>query len=113
MPQNRDNEGIRISGKVLDRESRCIHYHHKEDIVAIKFACCQQYYPCYKCHQQTADHPIRRWKKEAFDEKAILCGHCQYEMTIRDYLSCHAQCPSCGAAFNEGCQRHYSLYFEP
>ena len=47
----------RVLGPVVDEMTRCVHYRTEVDIVAIKFACCNEYYPCHRCHEETADHP--------------------------------------------------------
>lgn len=99
-----------INGKLVDDESRCIHYHSSLDIVAIKFYCCKEYYSCYYCHQEKENHPVKRWPQASFSEKAILCGKCKKELTIQQYLSVTA-CPCCKALFNPGCSIHYPLYF--
>ena len=93
-------------------QTRCIHYHSPLDIIAIKFKCCDTYYSCFYCHEETADHAPQRWEKEEWDEKAILCGACETELTIREYLDCNYSCPSCKAPFNPGCSNHNHLYFE-
>ena len=54
---------MQVYGAVVDEETRCTHYHTEKDIVAIKFKCCDRYYPCYLCHEEYADHPIERWAK--------------------------------------------------
>ncbi|MFN5170258.1 MAG: CHY zinc finger protein [Cyclobacteriaceae bacterium] len=101
-----------ILGKPVDEHTRCIHYHSDLDIIAIRFKCCSEYYPCFECHQETANHDASRWQPGEFGEKAILCGMCRHELTIQEYLDCGNQCPNCGAKFNPGCAKHYHLYFE-
>ncbi|WP_251519104.1 MULTISPECIES: CHY zinc finger protein [Staphylococcus] len=101
---------IKINGPTVDNESRCIHYQTPLDIIAIKFKCCNKYYPCYKCHEANEDHDIKRWKHEEYDEKAVLCGVCQYEMTINEYMMVEA-CPKCNGHFNNRCKFHYHHYF--
>jgi uncharacterized CHY-type Zn-finger protein len=102
---------MKVYGAVVDNETRCTHYHMVKDIIAIKFKCCNRYYPCYKCHEEDADHNIERWPQEQFDELAILCGSCHTELTINQYMQT-ASCPHCEAAFNERCTAHYPIYFE-
>ena len=104
------NRGVR--GQLVDDYTRCIHYHSPLDIIAIKFKCCNQYYPCYFCHKEDAGHMHKVWQKNEFDEKAVLCGACGNEMTINEYLASGNSCPHCRAAFNPNCSRHYHLYFE-
>ncbi len=43
---------IKIFGSRIDSNTRCKHWNSKLDIIAIKFACCQKYYPCYLCHSE-------------------------------------------------------------
>jgi uncharacterized CHY-type Zn-finger protein len=101
-----------VKGKLVDDQARCVHYHSPVDIIAIKFKCCNEYYPCYECHSETAGHEAEVWTKKNWDEKAILCGVCKTELTIREYLESSNTCPKCRSSFNPGCSRHYHLYFE-
>lgn len=101
-----------IKGKTIDENSRCIHYHSELDIISIKFKCCNDYYPCYYCHQEEAKHPSEIWEKNEFDTRAILCGNCKNEMTIHQYLNCNNQCIFCDSKFNPKCANHNHLYFE-
>jgi uncharacterized CHY-type Zn-finger protein len=103
---------ITIKGRTVDEYTRCIHYYSLTDIIAIKFKCCNEYYPCYNCHEEEAGHKHKVWKKNEFNAKAILCGICKNEMTINKYLASGNHCPYCNAAFNPNCSKHYHLYFE-
>jgi uncharacterized CHY-type Zn-finger protein len=107
-----NGDDIKVYGKTVDDHTRCVHYHSPSDIIAIKFKCCGEYYPCYQCHEEEADHSPELWQKEEWDNKAILCGMCKQEMTINEYLNSGNRCPSCHASFNPGCSKHYHLYFE-
>nr|WP_203585977.1 CHY zinc finger protein [Subtercola lobariae] len=99
-----------MHGAVVDEQTRCIHYHSALDVIAIKFACCGDYYPCHLCHEEAAGHPARTWPVAAFDTPAVLCGVCDSELTIAEYLGVD-DCPRCGAFFNPGCRLHSHLYF--
>ena len=101
----------RVLGPTVDDQTRCIHYRTPLDVIAIRFACCGEFYPCHLCHAETADHPARQWPVAERDEHAVLCGVCSATLTIADYLEADA-CPACGAAFNPGCKLHTELYFE-
>ena len=103
---------IEVYGKVIDDNTRCEHYHSPADIIAIKFKCCQKYYPCYKCHEETAGHVAQPWNKNEWNMKAILCGACKTELTIEEYMQSGNHCPDCKAAFNPDCSKHYHLYFQ-
>ena len=103
---------MKIRGKTIDQETRCIHYHTPKDVIAIKFKCCQQYYPCYQCHEEEVHHPSEVWSAGEFDTKAILCGVCKTELTIREYMASNNTCPHCKSLFNPNCSRHYHLYFD-
>ncbi|MEP7144906.1 MAG: CHY zinc finger protein [Ferruginibacter sp.] len=103
---------IIISGKPIDDHTRCAHYHSLLDIIAIKFKCCDQYYPCYYCHQEVADHPAGLWKKNEYNTNAIFCGICFNEMSIAVYKDCNYQCPFCNSLFNPECVNHDHFYFE-
>ena len=103
---------IEVKGKIFDNETRCEHYRSPLDVIAIKFKCCREYYPCYECHKETANHKAQVWKKQDQDTKAILCGVCKNELTIQEYLYSNSHCPYCNAAFNPKCTTHHHLYFE-
>ena len=100
-----------VSGIHLDSKTRCIHYHGPLDIVAVKMYCCQEYFACISCHDETADHPARPWPLSEREAKAVMCGNCSYEMSIKTYLKVN-ECPKCRAPFNPRCGLHYHLYFE-
>ena len=101
----------KIYGAIVDDETRCIHYHTPVDIIAIKFKCCNRFYPCYKCHEEAESHPIVRWGQEEFGEKAIYCGRCKSTLSIREYMNAPV-CPRCGAKLNSRCKNHYHIYFD-
>ncbi len=103
---------IRCHGVGVNERTQCAHYHSERDIIAIKFRCCNTFYACIQCHNETAGHAPQVWSKADFNTPAILCGNCQTILTISDYLACHNTCPACAAAFNPGCANHYPLYFE-
>ncbi len=104
--------GVPVYGEPVDQQTRCVHWHSDLDIIAIKFKCCQKYFPCFSCHEEAAAHKPEVWPRSEFDSKAILCGGCGGELTIRQYMGCNNICPNCGSAFNPGCRKHYHLYFE-
>lgn len=111
-PQRRLTAADRlVVGCNVDDQTRCAHYHTDRDVIAIKFACCETYYPCFRCHDACTDHEAEQWPPEAFDELAVLCGVCGSELTIQAYLDCDHECPNCEAAFNPGCRRHVERYF--
>lgn len=103
---------IEVKGKPVDEQTRCVHYKSALDVIAIKFKCCDTYYPCFFCHEETAGHPAEVWPATEFDTPAILCGVCKHQMTIGEYFNSRYQCPSCNAAFNPKCSNHNHLYFE-
>ena len=102
-----------VRGVDVDAESRCKHYHGATDIVAIKMKCCGFYYACKDCHAELADHAIEVWPVREWEEKAILCGVCGSQSSIREYLQSGYRCFACGAAFNPKCGNHHHFYFAP
>lgn len=113
LPLMKSNiKGINIYGQTVDNQTRCQHWHSDLDVIAIKFKCCEKYYPCFSCHEEEADHKSEVWAKADFDTKAILCGVCGTELTVNEYQTSGNTCPKCNAAFNPGCSKHYHLYFE-
>jgi uncharacterized CHY-type Zn-finger protein len=105
--------GVPVRGVGVDPQTRCAHYATEVDVIALRFACCDTYYPCHLCHDAAAEHAPRRWPRRRFGEPAVLCGVCGHQMTVPEYLTCAYRCPRCGAAFNPGCKQHQHLYFEP
>lgn len=104
--------GTRVVGIDVDEATRCGHYHTDVDVIAIRFPCCDTYYPCRECHDAVADHPAQVWGKEQFGERAILCGACGEQLTVSGYLEAQDHCPACDHGFNPGCSLHYDLYFD-
>ena len=86
---------IEVRGLKVDKQTRCVHYHTEKDIIAIKYKCCNTYYPCHRCHEEVAGHEALIWKKEERGEKAILCGACGTELTIDAYVRSGSRCPAC------------------
>jgi len=103
--------GVKVIGVNVDEETRCAHYRDERDIIAIKFKCCGNWFPCHQCHRELAGHAAIVWPKEELDVFAVLCGACGRQLTIGEYLNCNSVCPHCGREFNPGCARHSHLYF--
>jgi uncharacterized CHY-type Zn-finger protein len=103
--------GVLVKGKVIDNQTRCSHWHSDLDIIALKFKCCDTYYPCYSCHAEDVDHEATTWEIVERDQKAILCGVCGTELTINEYMGSNNICPNCQSLFNPNCKKHYDLYF--
>lgn len=108
----RQVHGHSVPGIEVDDQTRCGHWKGQTDIIALRFKCCGQWYPCFACHESLAGHPAAVWPRDERDAKAILCGACGYELTITEYFGCGSACPACGAGFNPGCASHYHLYFD-
>ena len=104
--------GTTVHGIAVDGATRCAHYHGPLDVIALRFACCGEFFPCFDCHHALSDHPPRRWPAADFDREAVLCGICGHRLAIHAYLTSGNRCPQCGAGFNPGCARHHHLYFE-
>lgn len=104
--------GAEVKGTNVDSQTRCAHYHSPVDIIAIRFKCCGEWFPCYECHRENTNHAAEVWKIDEYYTKAILCGNCGYQLSVHEYLRCNSACPQCGAAFNTACANHYHLYFE-
>ncbi|WP_135852212.1 CHY zinc finger protein [Halorussus salinus] len=107
----RNIHGQSIRGVEVGPETRCAHYDSERDVVALRFACCEAYFPCFRCHDAVADHEAERLSVES-GEAAVLCGVCGSGLTPREFVDGEHRCPDCGAAFNPGCGDHYDLYFE-
>ena len=101
-----------VRGVEVDAETRCAHWRSKLDIVAIKMACCGEYWACKDCHEEMAGHQAAVWPRSSRETHAVLCGACGVEMTIREYMASESRCPACGAEFNPRCEAHWPFYFE-
>ncbi|EOL43727.1 CHY zinc finger protein [Enterococcus caccae] len=102
---------MKIYGATIDNEGRCLHYQSSVDIVANKCYFCKKYYACFHCHDELEDHLFSAWPiSKDSNEKIVLCGVCQSEMTAKDYQE-HAKCLNCGHLFNPGCSLHSQIYF--
>jgi uncharacterized CHY-type Zn-finger protein len=108
----REIRGELVHGRLVDGETRCAHYDSVLDLIAIKFKCCGHWFACFECHKEQADHRELQWTRREFGERAVLCGRCGRQLTIREYMQCEFRCPACSTAFNPGCAKHYDLYFE-
>ncbi|MGO2003139.1 CHY zinc finger protein [Arthrobacter rhombi] len=103
----------RVLGQVVDGQTRCAHYQTVLDVIAIRFHCCGEYYPCHLCHAEIpGQHEAICWPVAEYDARAVMCGVCGYELGIAEYLA-RTDCPCCGARFNPGCKLHADLYFAP
>ncbi len=107
-----DRFPVPLRGVAVDSETRCAHWDSPVDVVALRFGCCETYYPCFECHAAVSDHDPVVWPRPRFDEPAVLCGVCRETLTAQAYLDSDDSCPHCGAEFNPGCRRHRHLYFE-
>ena len=103
--------GHAVRGVEAGSETRCAHYDAERDVVALKFGCCGAYYPCFRCHEEVADHDAERLSVDS-SEPAVLCGVCGAELTPREFAEGEHRCPECDAAFNPGCADHYDRYFD-
>jgi uncharacterized CHY-type Zn-finger protein len=102
----------KIYGKLIDENTRCIHYNSLQDIIAIKLKCCNKYYACIHCHNELEEHEPIVWEKDEFENTAIICGFCAAEITIKNYFECDNVCPACKSLFNPKCSNHYHFYFK-
>ena len=103
---------VPLRGIDVGPATRCAHYHGDRDRIALRFACCDVFYPCYKCHAASAEHPPERWAPDQLDTPAVLCGACGAVLPFRQYLAADHECPTCGAAFNPNCARHHDRYVQ-
>lgn len=102
---------VPLRGVEVDPETRCAHYDGPRDIIAIRFPCCDVFYPCAECHRAATEHEPIRWPRDRRHEPAVLCGACNETMSAAAYLQADHTCPHCGADFNPGCTAHHDRYF--
>lgn len=99
-----------VRGVLTDDRTRCAHHHSDLDVVALRFHCCGDWYPCAHCHDELAGHARTVWPAGDDAVEAALCGVCGATMSIAQYRQVDA-CAACGAAFNPRCALHHHLYF--
>lgn len=104
--------GEKVFGINIDDKTRCAHYFSDLDIIALKFKCCEKWFPCFQCHLETVSHKPEVWTQKEFEKLVVLCGNCGNKLSANEYFSCASNCPQCSAKFNPGCAAHYHLYFE-
>lgn len=109
VPEGNERLGIKIYGKGLDTDGRCIHYHTEKDVAALLCGRCRKYYACFSCHDELEDHPFKATEPE--EQYPVLCGCCRSRLTKKEYET--GSCPHCGAAFNPRCSLHKDIYFCP
>lgn len=103
---------VPVAGNLVDNQTRCSHYHSPLDVVAIKFPCCDIFYPCFQCHDTSADHPPKKWLRKSLENTpVVLCGVCRKVLTHAQYTQNNDRCAGCGTGFNPGCKNHSHLYF--
>lgn len=107
------SEAIVVQGAPIDEATRCEHHASERDVVAFRFPCCGDWFPCRRCHDEASDHATRTWGPDESDERAVLCGVCRSRMRIDAYVACQHVCPGCGARFNPGCRQHWERYCAP
>ena len=110
-PATDNRFSVPLRGCSVDPATRCAHYDGPRDVIAIRFACCDVYYPCFKCHRETTAHDPVRWPASEHHESAVLCGVCGHTMTAATYLQTAHACSHCNTAFNPGCEAHHDRYF--
>jgi len=102
---------IEAQGFLVDKQTRCIHYHSKLDIIALQCYDCKKYYACYRCHDSLENHPFEPYPLSLIQGKPILCGVCLKLLTYKQYKE-SLSCPFCFSRFNPGCQNHKERYFK-
>ena len=98
-------------GFLVDKQTRCIHYHSELDIIALQCYDCKKYYACYRCHDSLENHPFEPYPLSLIQDKPILCGVCLKLLTYKQYKE-SLSCPFCFSRFNPGCQNHKERYFK-
>lgn len=110
-PATDDRFPVPLRGLQVDPQTRCAHYDGAQDVIAVRFACCDVYYPCFRCHRAVTDHESRPWPADRRYEPAVLCGACGQTLSADTYLRADYTCPLCGAVFNPACAAHHDHYF--
>lgn len=85
---------IEAQGFLVDKQTRCIHYHSKLDIIALQCYDCKKYYACYRCHDSLENHLFEPYPSSLIQDKPILCGVCLNLLTYKQYKE-SLSCPFC------------------
>jgi len=112
VPATDDRFSVPLCGVAVGPETRCGHWDDPVDVVALRFGCCETYFPCDACHDAATGHEAEPWPRDRFDEAAVLCGVCGATLSAHEYLASDDSCPRCSADFNPGCRAHRNRYFE-
>jgi uncharacterized CHY-type Zn-finger protein len=112
LNQHHNTMPPRVHGLSLTHSTQCTHWNSDLDIIAIKHYCCSKFYACISCHNELESHEPTVWPFSQRDERAVLCGECNYVLSIEEYLHSGSRCTSCGAGFNPGCKGHWGMYFK-
>ena len=85
--------GHAVRSADVDEETRCAHNGTERDVVAIRFHCCDTYYPCHRCHvtSSTKTPSGGPWGTR---------GARGAELAIQAYIGVSA-CPDRGIRFNQ------------
>ncbi len=94
----------------IDGEGRCTHWHGRDDVLWLEMACCDEWWPCRACHDESVDHEAQTWRVEEATSM-MRCGRCLHVFGLREYMP--TGCPRCGKPFNPGCRQHLHLYVQP
>lgn len=76
---------VEAQGFLVDKQTRCIHYHSKLDIIALQCYDCKKYYACYWCHDSLENHIFEPYPLSLIQDKPILCGVCLKLLTYKQY----------------------------
>ncbi|WOG27568.1 CHY zinc finger protein [Endozoicomonas sp. 8E] len=86
------NEQLKTSVQ-KKRMPLCNHYHR---FCRVKFGCCEEYFPCYRCHNNSKKCDLT--DRKAFHAKRLQCSLCNYEGDITEDSQ---TCPGCNERMSE------------
>lgn len=105
--------GVTIYGEWIDRNTRCKHWNLELDVIALKFKCCDRYYPCYLCHAENVEHEACRWLGQELSlVPMVVCGVCYHQYTYMEYSNTGYTCVNCLSNFNPKCSLHTEHYVD-
>lgn len=80
--KKQSKEFVPVKGTPLPENGACKHY--RKSFRWYRFPCCSKLFPCDECHNESADHELKRAGK-------MICGFCAEEQNIARECKCQGR----------------------
>ena len=74
---------VPLRGIDIDAETRRAHWDDQVDVIALRFACCDAYYPGVSCHEAATDHDPVGWPRDRLSLAGGLCHVVEYGPAVK------------------------------